>query len=745
MPFKCCMGNNLQDNSNEEHKDSNYIKKIPKPIDLNEGYNSQLELLIFNNRQNNNRIDRGYHFINKATNKSKYDSAKYFSINPITFVETKVSNVVNTPGGPAIAEASSNIVFSGCNSPINLVTSIEATPNAKNSSYIEPFLPTTNKINQTDSNYSIAEKKKLEDKNFVEKSSEINNYSEICKASDQKKGHINVEEIKFPLITKSDRAQKEFGLENTYPEEMNYSTKNEDEYECENGQIQKCIVNTGNLSDEYKYDNDTIKKNDKNEEITDIGIPDIKNDIDELILLSNKSKNKDNHLEKKKKKFKKTIHIEISFSPKNNIFVDAQHNQNKIKTQLEPHNKIKLGLNDHNGQGPTQSKFFFGSNNKKSTSIDSNDSNSNRFDESPFEDNQKVGNDEPINKTKSCETYESEFKQMSEEPVHIMNNNSTKEEISNIRENCVSSNLPLSDIIANTQNQAVIDYNSSFEKHSSLDIKSFEKLIPFIDESETKINHLTNIEKNEKSKCFAKEKSFDSLTEIKQPKNKVIEFSRETLEKLNGSLPIVESDPQMAQLFASAQIRIEDINNQNKSFEDINSPEECDPIDSIVKFLDNPSKYKDSISWATIKAIKEVYEPQVEYAKKELERWMNSENKSDESEENIEYYNNLISELQEKVVLAEKARELLLTQYKNDDIQFMIQNEKISLEEIKKKISKESNELKFLEERYLNGSLNLKEEVRTSRIKIQNLENELKSKLAEIHKLDELLKIHEDC
>ena len=240
-----------------------------------------------------------------------------------------------------------------------------------------------------------------------------------------------------------------------------------------------------------------------------------------------------------------------------------------------------------------------------------------------------------------------------------------------------------------------------------------------------------------------KKKLINSLTDIKQPNNKLTEFSQRTLEKLNGSLPIVESDPQLAQLFASAQIRIEDINNQKESIENNKHADECDPIDLIVKFLDNPSKYKDSICWATIKAVKEVYEPQVEYAKKELDRWMNSENNSDESKENMEYYNNLISELQGKIMLAEKARELLLTRYKSDEIQFMLQNEKNSLEEIKKKMNKESEELKSIEEQYLNGCINLKEDVRVSRIKIRNFENEIKSKLAEIHKLEELLRIHE--
>lgn len=737
MPFKCCMRNNLQNNLNEEHEDFKFTKKIPKPIDLNEGYNSQLELLIFNNRQNNNQIYQEYNSINKRVSRLKYDPIQYFSTSPVTFVETKVSNLVNTPSGPAIAEASSNLIFSGCNSPIKLFASVEATPKAKCLNYIEPSVLTASMSNiQIESNSSITEKKKLEDKNYQEKKiHEINNYSPAYKGSDQEIDYFG-EEPKLQLFAKSDQTQNDFELENRSKEVEDYLMENGDEFKCENGQIQK-YTNTSILSDEAKFD--IIKMNDKNEKVSSINVSDIKDDINELIILK-KLKNENNYTEKKKKKSKKTIHIEISFSPKNNIFFDAKYNQNENKNQLEPNNKIELY--NSNGKIPTEGVISFESGNKKNIFIDSNGIDSNGFYESSFKDIHKANNHEPII-NELFETYEPECKKLIKEPVINNENNPQKKEISNLCKN-VSSSCPLNDVIEDIQNTALLNYDSSFEEHSKIDIKSFEKLIPFIDESETKTDYLTNIEKGVKSNYSAQKELINSLTEIKQSDNKAVELSRETLEKLNGSLPVVESDPQMAQLFASAQIRIEDINNQNGSFEDNKCLEECDPIDSIVKFLSDPSKYKDSISWASIKAIKEVYEPQVEYAKKELERWVNTENKSDESKDNVDYYSNLIFELQEKVILAEKAKELLLTQYKSDNIQFMLQNEKKNLEEIKKKISKESNELKLLEEQYLNGCINLKEEVRTSRIKIKNLENELKSKLAEIHKLDELLMIQEN-
>ncbi|KAH8583929.1 uncharacterized protein ELE39_002687 [Cryptosporidium sp. chipmunk genotype I] len=734
MPFKCCMGNHLKDASNDGNEDCDLIKKVPKPIDLNEGYNSQIELLIFNNRINNNPIHQGFNSMKSSSNRLKYNSKKYFNTAPVTFVETKVSNLLNTPGGPAIAETSSNVILSGCNSPIKLVTSIEATPKSNNLNYIEPpVISATANLNQTSTDHSFVKKKVSEDNNFREKKTneieEINKDLEFSKESDQKIKYIDIEDPNFTLATKSDQSQKEL---------KNYSIRNEDELEYENGKIQK-YINTKNLCNESNFD--TINKTD-NDKISNFETFNIKNGIDKLVFLSNQLKNESNQIDKKKKKSKKTIHIEISFSPKNNIFVDAQHNQNKNKNKLEPHNKIKLKSSDSNEQNHTQSEDFFESNKNKNISVDSSYINPLGSDEKQFEVIQKADCYKPTINNKSNEVCTSECENMAKEYTHIKDNNLTVEEISNILNN-VSSILPFNEI-EKIQNIAGKQYCSSFEEHSNIAINSFEKLIPFIDEPEAIMNDSSNLDKGEKCKFPVKKELINSLTDIKQPNNKLIELSRETLEKLNGSLPIVESDPQMAQLFASAQVRIEDINNQNESFENSKLSEESDPVDSIVKFLDNPSKYKDSICWATIKAIKEVYEPQIEYAKKELDRWMNSENNSDETKENIEYYSNLVSELQEKVILAEKARELLLTKYESDEVQLMLQNEKKTLEEIKKKIGKESNQLKSIEEQYLNGRINLKEDVRASRIKIRNLENELKSKLAEIHKLEESLRIHEN-
>ncbi|EAK88098.1 hypothetical protein [Cryptosporidium parvum Iowa II] len=734
MPFKCCMGNNLQDGSNDErNEDCDLINKVPKPIDLNEGYNSQIELLVFNNRMNKNQTYQGFNSKNNSIYRTKYDPGQYFNITPITFVETKVSNLLNTPTGSAIAEASSNIMFSNCNSPIKLVTSIVATPKPNSLNYTEPpILTTDGNLNQNNSDKSFVEKRIPQDSNFEEKKisviEEINNYSEFFKDSDEKIKYIELEDQKSTHTTKSDQSQKEL---------ESYSIENENEFEYGNSILEKYIDNTPNTCHELDFD--TINKT-NNEKTSNFDISGIKNDIDKFVFLSNKLKNENSQIEKKKKKSKKTIHIEISFSPKNNIFVDAQHNQNESK--LESHKKTKIESNDSNRKNHIQNEEFFGKNINKYISVESNNTDPTRFDERPIEVIHKTDGYDPNIKDKSDEVYTSEYANMTKEPTRIKDYGPVKEEISNISNNHNLQSFTLNEI-KNNKNMAGTEYNNSFEENSNIGIKSFEKLIPFIDDPEASNDYLTNFEKSEKFKFSPQKKLINSLTDIKQPNNKLTEFSQRTLEKLNGSLPIVESDPQLAQLFASAQIRIEDINNQKESIENNKHADECDPIDLIVKFLDNPSKYKDSICWATIKAVKEVYEPQVEYAKKELDRWMNSENNSDESKENMEYYNNLISELQGKIMLAEKARELLLTRYKSDEIQFMLQNEKNSLEEIKKKMNKESEELKSIEEQYLNGCINLKEDVRVSRIKIRNFENEIKSKLAEIHKLEELLRIHE--
>lgn len=718
MPFKCCMGNKSEDKTKESKEECTIIKKIPKPIDLNEGYNSQLELLVFNHTQSNNKTYYGFNSMNRDISRLNYRPIHCCSTNPVTFVETKVSNLVNTQNGPAIAQASSNIILSGCNSPIKLVTSIETPPGTNSFRYIEPpTLGTDEKVYQCDQIPSATEK--IVSKSNCLKEGNVNEVYEINSFLDN---YGTDKEI----ASESNNYSKAAQITQTGQDVNSFLVNNEGGYEHGNDQIQE-YTNFDTNPNEISF-NETI--NNKNEQVCNLSS--IKNDIDELIVLS-KLKNENKYVEKKRKKSKKKIHIEITFSPKNNIFVDAQHNQNEInKSKFEPINKIRLESTYLNRQHPSQCDNLSEKYMSKNMHSDSNEiiDDSSGYIHKPGIFNERIVN------TKNNNFYESDLKHT------IRESESTKEGISNVQINNISSNDQIEDTKESIKNTLDIQ-NNDFDESANADIYSFEKLIPFIDEPEIDVDSLNN-KKCENLKHSQQKECAYSLTDVNKSNSDVLELSQKTLEELNGSLPIVESDPQMAQLFASAQVRIEDINNQNSSFDDSKCFEECDPFDSIIKFLDSPSKYKDSISWVTIKAVKEVYEPQIEYAKKELVRWMNGEDKSDESKDNIDYYNSLISELQEKLMLAEKARELLMTEYTCNDIQLMLQNEKKSLEEIKERISQESNVLKSLEEQYLNGCINLKEDVRTSRIKMINLENELKSKLAEIHKLDDLLRIHEN-
>lgn len=717
MPFQCCMGNKSQDKTKENKEECITIKKIPKPIDLNDGYNSQLELLVFNHKQNN-KTYHGFNSMNRNINKLSYHPIHYCSTNPVTLVEAKVSNLVNTPNGPAISEASSNIILSGCNSPIKLVTSLETPPATNIFGYIEPqTLEANEKIYKCGKNSSTIEKIVSETNCLNEEKNnevnEINNFLD-CYNNDKE------------IVSESNDCLKTAQIIQKSQDIKSYLASSEDEFEHENDKIHKYTNSNTNLYDNIKSDEVT---NSKNEEICNIS--GIKNDIDELISFSN-LKNENKYVEKKKKKSKKTIHIEISFSPKNNIFVDAQHNQNEIsKNKFQPLNKIRLESTYLNRQHTSHSEILTEKDTDKNIHSDSN-----RFTDEFSEAIHKSGVFNETVNNKFNESYESDLKRT------IREDEATKEDISNVPINNILSNHNIGDTKESIKNIVDIHNDNDFEEKVNTDVHSFEKLIPFIDESEVEINNL-NINNCENLKHSQQKESFYSLTDFKKSNSDIIELSQEALEKLNGSLPIVETDPQMAQLFASAQVRIEDINNQNMSFDNSKYSGECDPFDLIIKFLDCPSEYKNSISWATIKAVKEVYEPQVEYAKKELDRWMNGVNISDESKDNIDYYNSLIYELQEKLTLAEKARELFIAECKCDEIQLMLQNEKKSMEEIKERISQESNVLKSLEEQYLNGCITLKEDVRASRIKIKDLEDELKSKLAETHKLDDLLRIHE--
>ncbi|KAJ1610445.1 hypothetical protein OJ252_1872 [Cryptosporidium canis] len=711
MPFQCCMGSKPQDSSIDN--DNCTIKKVPKSIDLNDGYNTPLEYLIFKNTQKNSNL-HGCNPTNNDLNKLSYHPVGYFNANPLTFVETKVSNLVNTPDGPTVTQASSNVILSGCNSPIKLITSIETPPGTNFLGNIHPPTVGTGEKEYQSHYISNANETKCSDSCCI-KDDSIHDVHKISNFLDNSK--VDDEEI----VAESPKYLK--SVQSTPNSQCMQNDKIDNECEFEQGIEQVQEYNSPGISTEIELDKMTDNKETCN-------ISQIKNGIDELIVLS-KLNNGDKYVEKRRKKTKKTIHIEISFSPKNNIFVDAQHNQNEKSTiKLNPLSNFGMELTNTNNSCPKKNEDLTEKNTYHGSYSNITEMHPDGSAKQKFETCCNTG----VISGEVCHT-KMKFQEHRTKSI----DSEKKSTVENTTNNTYLS--PNFDDI-NCYEKSLDTPNNTFEKNTNSGIKSFENLIPFIDEPKEKTEN-SDVKESEYYKSINKKESSFSLTYDAQRNDDAIELSQETLERLNGSLPIVESDPQMAQLFASAQVRIDDIDDQNRLINNDKSFEECDPIDLINKFLDNPSKYKDSICWATIKAVKEVYEPQVEYARKELDRWTNCE-KSEESKDNIEYYSSLVSELQEKLILSEKARELLMTEYKYDDIQLVIKDEKKSLEEIKQRISEEGNALKSLEERYLNGCIDLKENVRVSRQRIKDLENELKSKLTEIHKLEDLLKIHEN-
>ncbi|OII78185.1 hypothetical protein cand_036120 [Cryptosporidium andersoni] len=236
------------------------------------------------------------------------------------------------------------------------------------------------------------------------------------------------------------------------------------------------------------------------------------------------------------------------------------------------------------------------------------------------------------------------------------------------------------------------------------------------------------------------------LRHLNVPDVSIPQLSINTLEKLNGSMPVVNADPQMAQLLASAQLHLEEIETVEKKTNNWDEAEklaEGDPLKLLETYLTSPNKNGDSsLGWANVQAVLEVYEPQLSYAKKNLIGWEAKAQDSpsnDEIKDNIDYYNDLVKELQDKVDIAQKAKDELLRKNDPNVLQKMLDSEQEDLQQIKTNMQTAADELRAVEGEYLKGNMNLKEKVKAARINVKQFDDSISQKLKLIHQIQERL------
>ncbi|KAL7067328.1 hypothetical protein ACR3K2_22020 [Cryptosporidium serpentis] len=236
------------------------------------------------------------------------------------------------------------------------------------------------------------------------------------------------------------------------------------------------------------------------------------------------------------------------------------------------------------------------------------------------------------------------------------------------------------------------------------------------------------------------------LKHLNVPNVSIPQLSINTLEKLNGSMLVVNADPQMAQLLASAQLHLEEIETVEKKTNNWNEAEklaEGDPLKLLETYLTSPNKNGDSsLGWANVQAVLEVYEPQLSYAKKNLIEWEAKAQDSpsnDEIKDNIDYYNDLVKELQDKVDIAQRAKDELLRKNNPNVLQKMLDSEQEDLQQIKTNMQTAADELRAVEGEYLKGNMNLKEKVKAARINVKQFDDSISQKLKLIHQIQERL------
>ncbi|KAK6588766.1 hypothetical protein RS030_2218 [Cryptosporidium xiaoi] len=660
MPFQCCLNS---DNVVEDTGLQEVETKIPKSIDLNQGYYNNIEFLIFNRKP-----DIPFNIQRPVTPENFQHT---YNSTPVTLLETRISSILNTDLGHSVAETTSSVIISGSNSPIQLLAKV-GIPDESNQ-----------KINSNvyNSNYD-SNKVKGYTENFLDK---IGRKSNSDNDNNELNSKIDSEPLNITDYIKTEDCKSEINCELELDK-----TKNKEFMEAKTDFDENQLVKTNKTGIENEY----------------VDIKSIKSDICELIQLSNKLLEKKAKLNNKKAK--KTINIEITLTPKNenNVFIDA-HEFSKNSTR-----RTKYDISEPLYKKNDNELFVV-----PGINTSEKETHKNEFRIQEME-------------STLCENADSNIGQLT--------NNIIDKVIQNQEQNMLYEN-EMTDLFTSKIDKTNELESTKLNKLSSI---SSDKFIPFIEDYES----FNNDKKKINTEVELKNKSINngsfSTVEIKDINSLDI-----NTRKVDEAFPSINFDPQFAQLFASAQIHVDEIKkNQSIEHENDNFIDESDPIKIIKNFLEDPSGDRDRISWSTVKAAIDVYKPQIEYAEKELEKWKNCAKKDldDSVRDNIEYYSDLLKELKEKIDMAERAKTLIVNESNKDEIDKMLEVEQNYLEEIKENMRNQLNELKAVEDEYLNGKAENKEIIVSFRKKIRELENEIKNKLVQIHKLKSLQGLHEN-
>ncbi|KAH8740017.1 hypothetical protein FG386_000844 [Cryptosporidium ryanae] len=673
MTFQCCLNSDQVVNDTELQK---VETKIPKKIDLNDGYYNNIEFLIFKKRPYTN--------FNIQESVTPEIFRPVYNSTPITLLEAKVSSNINAELGCSVAESTSSVVITGKNSPIQLFTRIDIPlETCQNANSDIPCL--NHNPSQMKEHMNILVGENQEKLNYC-KTNELNLNNEF--ESKNKTNNI--------------KSEKNFELTS---------------YEVKNPELK-------DISSDFDHDQITNKINENDEIRSDyIDIKSIKNDICDLIQLSNKlleKKTKSNN-----KKTKKTINIEITLTPKseNNVFINS-YKSNKNNTSDTKYDINNLSDKKNNDYGLIT---VYSENNTSKKELYKDDELRIQELETDLAKNDELDILKFTNKTRSNNKLIQNFEQSNipykNEMLDLFTSRIDRSEESNEVEIDKATDLR----------------TDTLNKSSSI---SSDKFIPFIEDYESfkTDNEKTGDEIEMKNNSKINNDFFNSN------KEKDVNNLSLTSEKVDNNFPSINFDPQFAQLFASAQIHIDEIKKNQLTKRDNDCfIEESDPVKIIKSFIEDPCKNRNQISWSTVKAAIDVYKPQVEYATKELEKWKNCDEKDkDTIKDNIEYYSDLLEELKEKIELAERAKLLIVRESNEDEIDKMLEVEYKYIEEIKEKMRDNLNELKIIEDEYLNGKTENKESVILIRKKVKELEKEIKDKLVQIHKLKSLKNLHEN-